>query len=65
MQLRQLFTTIAIITFFILAGYMLAASVSARSTMGTILALVSLFAAAVFMYLLPKVNEVEESRGDF
>jgi len=51
-----------IIGFFVLVGYCLARSISNDSVMGIILALVSLVASIVFLYLLTQAREVKEKR---
>jgi hypothetical protein len=55
-----------VIVFFALISYGLAGSIAVKSTMGIILALVSLGATVTFLYLLPKLKEQprEEERTD-
>jgi hypothetical protein len=58
-----------IIIFFALISYVLTDSIAAKSTMGVILAFISLGATIVFLYLLPKLyqqpNEEDQSREQF
>jgi hypothetical protein len=67
MNLRLIISRIAIIIFFALISYGLTGSIAVRSTMGIILAIISLGATAMFLYLLPKLyqqpNEDERSEG--
>ena len=64
MNLRLITTRIGIIVFFGLISYSLTGSIAVKSTMGLILAVVSLSATVVFLYLLPKLyqqsNEEEQ-----
>jgi len=46
-----------IIVFFALISYGLTGSIAVKSTLGTILAIISLGAAIVFLYLLPKLYQ--------
>jgi hypothetical protein len=55
------------IAFFALISYGLIGSIAVRSTTGVILAIISLGATVMFLYLLPKLyqqpNEEERSNG--
>jgi len=55
-----------VIVFFALISYGLTGSIAVKSTIGIVLALVSLGATATFLYLLPKLKEQprEEDRTD-
>jgi hypothetical protein len=55
-----------IIVFFGLISYGLTGSIAVKSTMGIILAIISLGAAIVFLYLLPKLYQQpnEEDRSN-
>ncbi len=66
MKLPSFFINLLVIAFFALISYGLTGSIAVRSTMGIILALVSLGATATFLYLLPKLKEQpsEEERTD-
>ena len=65
---RSLFISrMLIIIFFALISYGLTGSIAVKSTMGIILALISLGATIMFLYLLPKLyqqqNEEERPEG--
>ena len=57
MNLPLFISRLLIIVFFGLISYVLTGSVAVKSTMGVILAIISLGAAIVFVYLLPKLYE--------
>ena len=57
MNFRLIITRIGIIIFFGLISYGLTGSIAVKSTIGIILALVSLSATIVFLYLLPKLYQ--------
>jgi hypothetical protein len=65
MNLPLIICRVLIIIFFALISYGLTGSIAVRSTMGIILAIVSLGATVVFLYLLPKLYEAprEEERA--
>ncbi len=69
MKLPLLISRLLIIIFFALISYGLTGSIAVRSTMGIILAIISLVATVVFLYLLPKLyqqaNEEEDQKDDF
>ena len=64
MKLPLFISRLPIIIFFALISYGLTGSIAVKSTMGIILAIISLGAAVVFVYLLPKLyqqqNEEEQ-----
>ena len=66
MKLPLFFSRLLVIIFFAIISYSLTGSIAVRSTMGIILAIISLGAAIVFLYLLPKLyqqpNEEENYR---
>jgi len=49
-----------VLTFMIVVGFSLAKSIQASSTLGTVLALVSLSGGIVFVYLLQKLESSRE-----
>jgi len=55
-----------IIAFFALISYALTGSIAVKNTMGTILGIISLGAAIVFLYLLPKLYQqpTDEERAE-
>jgi len=57
MKLPSLFINLLIIIFFALISYGLTGSIAVKSTMGIILAMVSLGATIMFLYLLPKLKQ--------
>lgn len=64
---RSLFISrLLVIAFFALISYSLTGSIAVKSTMGIILAIISLGATATFFYLLPKLyhHPREEKRSD-
>jgi hypothetical protein len=63
MKLPSLFINLLIIIFFALISYGLTGSIAVKSTMGIILALVSLGATIMFLYLLPKLKQSAEEEG--
>jgi len=66
MKLPSLFINLLIIIFFALISYGLTGSIAVKSTMGIILAMVSLGATIMFLYLLPKLKQqpTEEEGAD-
>lgn len=66
MKLPSFIINLLIIVFFGLISYGLTGSIAVKSTMGIILALISLGATVTFLYLLPKLNQrpTEEERTD-
>ena len=66
MKFSSLVINLIVIVFFALISYGLTGSIAAKSTMGIVLALVSLGATVIFLYLLPKLKEQprEEDRTD-
>jgi uncharacterized membrane protein len=69
MKLSLFISRLLIIIFFAVLSYGLTGSIAVKSTMGIILAIISLVATVVFLYLLPKLyqqsNEEEDQRDDF
>lgn len=67
MNLPLVISRLFIIIFFALISYGLTGNIAVKSTMGIILAIVSLGATILFLYLLPKLyqqpNEDERSDG--
>jgi uncharacterized membrane protein len=67
MKLPLFISRLLIIIFFALISYGLTGSIAVKSTMGTILAIISLGASIMFLYLLPKLyqqpNEEERIEG--
>jgi len=57
MKFSSLVINLIVIVFFALISYGLTGSIAAKSTMGIVLALVSLGATVIFLYLLPKLKE--------
>jgi len=57
MNFRLFGTRLLVIVFFGLISYSLTGSIAVGSTMGIILAIVSLGATIVFLYLLPKLYQ--------
>lgn len=57
MKFSSLVINLVVIVFFALISYGLTGSIAVKSTMGIILALVSLGATVMFLYLLPKLKE--------
>lgn len=57
MKLSLIISRALTIIFFALISYGLTGSIAAKSTMGTILAIISLGATVMFLYLLPKLND--------
>lgn len=57
MNLRLIISRLIIIIFFALVSYGLTGSIAVRSTMGIILAIISLGATVIFLYLLPKLYQ--------
>jgi hypothetical protein len=66
MKLPSFIINVLVILFFALISYGLTGSIAVKSTMGIILALISLGAAVVFLFLLPKLHQqpTEEERID-
>ena len=69
MKLPLLISRLLVIIFFALISYGLTGSIAVRSVLGIILAIISLGAAVIFLYLLPKLyqqsNEEEDQKDDF
>ncbi len=67
MNFRLIISRLLVIIFFALISYGLTGSIAVKSTMGIILAIISLGATVVFLYLLPKLyqqpNEEERAEG--
>lgn len=63
MNLHIIISRLVIIAFFTLISYGLSSSIAAGSVMGIILAIISLSAAIMFLYLLPKLNQPEKEEG--
>ena len=57
MNLPLIIGRVLIIIFFALISYGLTGNIAVRSTIGIILAVISLGATVVFLYLLPKLYE--------
>jgi uncharacterized membrane protein len=57
MNLPLIIGRVLIIVFFALVSYGLTGSIAVKSTMGIVLAIISLGATVVFLYLLPKLYE--------
>jgi hypothetical protein len=57
MNLRLIISHALIIIFFALISYGLTGSIAVKSTMGVILAIISLGATIVFLWLLPRLYE--------
>lgn len=57
MNLPLIIGRLFIIIFFALISYGLTGSIAVKSTMGIILAIISLGATVVFLYLLPKLHQ--------
>jgi len=57
MKFSSLVINLIVIVFFALISYGLTGSIAVKSTIGIVLALVSLGATATFLYLLPKLKE--------
>jgi uncharacterized membrane protein len=68
MKLPLLISRLLVIIFFALISYGLTGSIAVRSTLGIVLAVISLSAGAVFLYLLPKLYQQsndEDQKDDF
>jgi len=67
MNFRLIISRLLIIVFFALISYGLTGSIAVKSTMGIILAIISLGATVIFLFLLPKLyrqsNEEEGPGG--
>ena len=57
MKLPSFIINLSVVVFFALISYGLTASIAVKSTMGIILALVSLGATITFLCLLPKLKQ--------
>jgi hypothetical protein len=57
MNFLLIISRLLIVVFFALISYGLTGSIAVKSTMGTILAIISLGASIVFLYLLPKLYQ--------
>jgi len=64
MNLSLIIGRVLIIFFFALISYGLTGSIAVKSTTGIILAVISLGATAVFLYLLPKLYEQRPEEGE-
>ena len=64
MNLPLIIGRVLTIFFFALISYGLTGSIAVKSTMGIILAVISLGATAVFLYLLPKLYEQRPEEGE-
>ena len=66
MKLPSFIVNLLVILFFALVSYGLTGNIAVKSTMGIILALISLGAAVVFLFLLQKLHQppTEEERID-
>lgn len=62
---RKFINRIIILAFFVLIGYCLATSIAVRSGIGIFLAVVSLGAGVVFLYLLAKQQQEVESEESY
>ena len=60
MKLSPFVIRLLIIVFFALLSYGLTGSIAVKSTMGVILAIISLAAMVMFLYLLPKLYQQPE-----
>lgn len=60
MNLPLIIGRVSIIIFFALISYGLTGSIAVKSTLGIILAVISLAATVVFLYLLPKLYETPQ-----
>lgn len=56
MKLSSIIINLLVIVFFALTSYGLTGSIAVKSTMGIVLALVSLGGGVMFLYLLPKLH---------
>lgn len=57
MKVSSFIINLVVIAFFALISYGLTGSIAVKSTMGIILALISLGAGVMFLYLLPKLHQ--------
>ncbi|MBS1575306.1 MAG: hypothetical protein JST09_08385 [Bacteroidetes bacterium] len=62
---RKFFNRIIILSFFVLIGYCLATSIAVKSIIGIFLAIVSLGAGIVFLYLLAKQQQEPETEESY
>ncbi|MFI5185446.1 MAG: hypothetical protein ACHQF0_01855 [Chitinophagales bacterium] len=62
MKLSLIISRLLIILFFALISYGLTGNIAIKSTMGIILAIVSLGATIVFLYLLPKLYQQPDEK---
>jgi hypothetical protein len=62
---RKLINRIIILSFFVLIGYCLATSIAVRSGIGIFLAIISLGAGVVFLYLLSKQQQEAEAEESY
>jgi positive regulator of sigma E activity len=62
---RKFINRIIILAFFVLIGYCLATSIAVRSGIGIFLAVVSLGAGVVFLYLLAKQQQEAETEESY
>jgi uncharacterized membrane protein len=63
MKISLLISRLIVIIFFALISYGLTGSIAVKSTMGVILAIISLGATIMFLYLLPKLYQ-QQNEGD-
>jgi len=64
MNLRLIIGRIFTIAVFAVISYLLTSSIAERSVMGIILAVISLGATVMFLYLLPKLYQQPESEDE-
>jgi len=62
---RKFINRIVILSFFVLIGYCLATSIAVKSGIGIFLAIVSLGAGVVFLYLLAKQQQEQEAEESY
>ena len=62
---RKFINRIVILSFFVLIGYCLATSIAVKSGIGIFLAIVSLGAGVVFLYLLAKQRQEQEAEESY
>ena len=61
---RRLINRIIILSFFVLTGYCLATSIAVKSGIGIFLAVVSIGAGVMFLYLLAKQQQEVEAETE-
>jgi len=62
---RRIINRLIILSFFVLIGYCLATSIAVRSGIGIFLAVVSLGAGVIFLYLLAKNQQEAETEESY